>query len=136
MSKPKTTRWDDMFNRLSSEATIEDLISGYMRYQYLRTLTASEFGDLWKQKFTEGEFDAAVDLLIEERLKKEDQKALLKCQCFSIEDDGPKYAEHVCGLPATHVTQNNVLMCDRHAEQYRVAYPFRIKPIEIGKGEK
>ena len=118
-----------MFNRLSSEATIEDLISGYMRYQYLRTLTASEFGDLWKQKFTEGEFDAAVDLLIEERLKKEDKKALLRCQCFSIEDDEPKLAEHVCGLPATHITRNEVLMCDHHAEQFQRVNLDAIKRI-------
>ena len=123
-----------MHDKLCTEATTGELAADAMRYQFLRTLTASEFGDLWKQKLTECKFDALVDLLIEDRLKNEDRKANLRCQCFAIEDKPPRHAEHVCGLAAKHVTKNNVLMCDSHAEQYRVAYPSRIKPI--GKVEK
>lgn len=134
--REKGPKWTERHDKLCLEETTGELAAGFMRYELLRTLNVSEFSEIWKQNLHGEKFDDLVDLWIEERLKKEELKQTLKCQCFSIEDEPPRYAEHVCGLPATHQAKNHVLMCDRHAEEYRSAYPFRIKPIEIGKGEK
>jgi len=108
------------------EATTGELAAGFMRYELLRKLNVSEFAEIWKQNLHGEKLDDLVDLWIEERLKKEESRNTHVCGAFA--------EDAICGLPATHVTKNNVLMCDRHAEQYRVAYPKGIKLI--GKGEK
>jgi len=129
----KGPKWNERFDKLCMEATTGELAAGFMRYELLRKLNVSEFAEIWKQNLHGEKLDALVDLWIEERLKKEEVKRTLKCQCFLIEDESPRYAEQVCGLPATHVTKNNVLMCDRHAEKARVAFHV-VEPI--GKAAK
>jgi len=132
--REKGQKWTERHDKLCLEATTGELAAGYMRYELLKSLNVSEFAEIWKQNLHGEKLDALVDLWIEERLKKEEVKRTLKCQCFLIEDESPRYAEQVCGLPATHVTKNNVLMCDYHAESFRRVNLDAIK--RIGKAAK